>query len=101
MNFPKLDGIRKWIGEDLLSSIEADRSAMGEAKRMRKLGTTQRIWLFLNVSSQSASRSLHEIIKMALADLDVQSRVSVAAFCKARTRFSPTPFASYLGTPFC
>ena len=93
----EFDYIQKWIGEKLITEIDQKRKENGEVKRKRKLGTIELIWLFLNVALYSASMSLHEIIALAAADLDQDWKVSVPAFCKARMRFSPQAFLSYLG----
>ena len=91
MNKLKLDNIQKWIGAELVNKINKTRIKSGEVVRQRKLGTTEILWLFLNVALYSATINLHEIIKLAIADLNLNQQwtVSVSAFCQARMRFSP------------
>ena len=89
MNKLKLDNIQKWIGTELVDKINKARMKSGEVVRQRKLGTTEILWLFLNVGLYSATVNLHEIIKLAIADLNQQWTVSTPAFCQARMRFSP------------
>lgn len=91
MNKLNLDNIHRWIGTELVNKINKARIKNGEIVRQRKLGTTEILWLSLNVALYSASTSLHEIIKVGIAELNLNQQwtVSVPAFCKARMRFSP------------
>lgn len=91
MKPPSLHGLAEWIGADLLEQIDARRRQAGEIKRTRKLGTTELIWLMLAVSLDTGRSGLHEILRLATAELDIDWDVSVAAFCKARKRFFPPP----------
>jgi len=77
-----LDNIHKWIGEEVINEIDKSRRKKGEIIRQRKLGTVETIWLFLNVALYSATMSLHEIIKLAITDLNLDYKwtVSVPAF---------------------
>jgi hypothetical protein len=89
MNQPNLAGLAAWIGEDLLTWIGEQRRDRGEVKRHRCLGTTEMLWLMLAVALDTGRTGLHEILRLATARLDLRWRVSTAAFCKARGRFSP------------
>ncbi len=95
-----LENIKNWIGKEAISKINTKRIENGEIKRQRKLDTTELLWLFLNVALYSATMSLHEIIKLAITDLNLDYKwtVSVPAFCKARMRFSPPPLVCDMGT---
>ena len=88
---PKLElpNIAQWIDVALISSLEQRRQKNKEWRRRRKLGTLQTLWLMLAVSLDAQRSSLHEILALAVAQLDIQWSVSVAAFCKARSHFSP------------
>ncbi len=79
------------VRAELVNKINKTRIKSGEVVRQRKLGTTEILWLFLNVALYSATINLHEIIKLAIADLNLNQQwtVSVPAFCQARMRFSP------------
>ena len=46
----------------------------------------------LAVSLDTHRSSLYEILRLATGHLDIQWSISVAAFCKARARFSPGGF---------
>ena len=67
MKRPSLSGIAEWIGSDLLESLDARRRRNGEVQRMRKLGTTEMIWLMLAVSLGTGKKGLNEILRMAAA----------------------------------
>jgi hypothetical protein len=88
---PKLElqNIAQWIDVALISSLEQRRQKNKEWRRRRKLGTLQTLWLMLAVSLDAQRSSLHEILALAVAQLDIQWSVSVAGFCKARSHFSP------------
>ena len=94
-----LENVQSWIGNDLISKIKTARIQDGEVKRQRKLGTTEILWMFLQVALYSATMNLHEIIKLAIAEITSGHKwsVSVSAFCKARIAFSPTAFVWNLG----
>ena len=92
-----LDTFNKWIGDDLIATIHNQRIEHGEIKRKRKLGTSELLWVFLTIALYSSTKSLHEIIKLALTDLNKNWRISVWGFCKARLRFSPQTSVSDLG----
>ncbi len=96
-----LQSVQRWIGNDLIVKIKTARIQNGEIQRQRKLGTTELLWMFLQVALYSTTMNLHEIIKWAIADLNSEHKwsVSVAAFCKARIIFSPTAFVCHLGAP--
>jgi len=100
MNKLKLDNIQQWIGTELIEKINIRRKKSGEIARKRKLGTTEVFWLFLNVALYSATINLHGIIKLAIADLNLNQKwtVSVPAFCQARMRFSPQAPLCNMGT---
>ena len=95
MKRPSLNGIKDWIGADLMESLDARRRRSGEVQRMRKLGTTEMIWLMLAVSLGTGKSGLHEILRMAAAEMGMDWEVSVAAFCKARKFFSPPASAFF------
>jgi hypothetical protein len=89
MEWVALPGLVQWVDRELLAWIERKRRHSGEVKRTRKLGTTELLWLMLAVALDTGSNGLHEILRLATADLAVSWAVSTAAFCKARKRFSP------------
>ncbi len=100
MKQPNLENLQEWIGKDVISKINTKRIENGGIKRRRKLGTNEMLWIFLQVALYSATINLHEIIKLAIADLNLECKwsVSVPAFCKARMLFSPPAFVCDLGT---
>lgn len=98
MKRPSLSGIAEWIGTDLLESVNARRRQNGEVQRMRKLGTTEMIWLMLAVSLDTGKNGLHEILRLATAEMGINWDVSVAAFCKARKFFFPQTSAFFTWT---
>ncbi len=89
MKWLPLPGLVDWMDEDLLRKIEQKRREDGEVRRTRKLGTVELLWLMLAVSLDTGKNGLHDILRLATANLDINWRVSTAAFCKARMRFSP------------
>ena len=93
MKWLSLTGIIDWIDADLLAWIDTKRKQSGEVKRERKLGTVELLWLMLAVSLDTGKNGLHEILRLATADLGINWHVSAAGFCKARKRFSPPAFA--------
>ena len=101
MNKPDLSSLIQWIGTELIETIDKERRNRKEIIRDRKLGTIQVLWLFLAVAINSGKRNLDEIVQQAVNDLGVQWTLTVAAFCKARARFSPPIFANHLWKPSC
>jgi hypothetical protein len=85
----ELPQIAKWIDTALVDLLEQRRREKREWQRHRKLGTLQTLWLMLAVSMDTQRSSLHEILCLATAQLNIQWSISVAAFCKARAHFSP------------
>lgn len=86
---PDLGLIAKWLNPVIIEELDKKRHQREEWWRYRKLGTLETIWLMLAVSLDTGRSSLHEIIRLATGELNIQWSVSVAAFCKARSRFSP------------
>ena len=93
MKWLSLTGIVDWSDADLLAWIERKRRQSGEVKRMRKLGTVELLWLMLAVALDTGRNGLHEILRLATADLGINWDVTTGGFCKARKRFSPPTFA--------
>ena len=89
---PDLRQIANWFDPDLIHILDQRRYNNKEWRRRRKLGTLQTLWLMLAVSLDTQRSSLHEILSLATAQLNIQWSVSVAAFCKARNHFSPRRF---------
>lgn len=89
MSRPELTQIAHWIDITLVALLEQRRREKKEWHRHRKLGTLQTLWLMLAVSMDTQRSSLHEILSLATAQLNIQWSISVAAFCKARAHFSP------------
>ena len=89
MSRPELPHIARWIDSALVALLEQRRWEKKEWRRRRKLGTLQTLWLMLAVSLDTQRASLHEILSLATAQLNIPWSISVAAFCKARTHFSP------------
>jgi len=86
---PDLNLVAKWLDQDIVEALDKKRRSMKEWRRNRKLGTLATLWLMLAVSLDTARSSLHEILRLATGDLNIIWSVSVPAFCKARSRFSP------------
>lgn len=84
-----LVGFEEWMDAEVLARIAMSRQIGGEVKRERKVGTVELLWLMLAVTLDTGRASLHEILRLATADLPGGWTVSVAGFCKARKRFSP------------
>lgn len=97
MSRPDLGGLLQWLGPDLLGELDRRRRRRQEYHRQRKLATAETLWLMLAVSLETARHSLHEILELALFDLDLAWSVSVPAFCQARRRFSPPESALAAG----
>ena len=89
MKLPDLRMLAHWLDPALVATLETRRRLKKEWHRRRKLATLQTLWLMLAVSLDTQRSSLHEILRLATGQLDFQFSVSVAAFCKARARFSP------------
>jgi len=89
MTKPDLRMFAQWLDPILVAMLESRRRANNEWRRRRKLATLETLWLMLAVSLDTKRDSLHEILRLATAELGIQWSVSVAAFCKARARFSP------------
>ena len=89
MKQPDLQMLANWLDPALVATLETRRRLKKEWHRRRKLATLQTLWLMLAVSLDTQRSSLHEILRLATGQLDIQWSVSVAAFCKARARFSP------------
>ena len=86
---PDLHLIAKWLDPAVVEALDKKRHLKEEWRRNRKLGTLATLWLMLAVSLDTARSCLHEILRLATGDLDIRWSVSVPAFCKARSRFSP------------
>ena len=86
---PDLHLIAKWLDPAVVEALNNRRLLRKEWRRNRKLGTLETLWLMLAVSLDTARSSLHEILRLATGELDIKWSVSVPAFCKARSRFSP------------
>lgn len=93
MKRPQLPGLEEWIDMKLVEQVDQRRRHDGEIRRNRKLGTTQMIWLFIAVALNTRANSLHEILRLAAADLKSGWSVTPSAFCRARGRFSPAAAA--------
>ena len=89
MTRPDLRMLAQWLDPVLVAMLEDRRRLSGEWRRRRKLATLQTLWLMFAVCLDTQRASLYEIIRLATAQLGIQWSVSVAAFCKARSRFSP------------
>jgi hypothetical protein len=86
---PDLSLLAKWLTPDIVEALDKKRRLRKEWRRNRKLGTLETLWLMLAVSLDTARSSLHEILRLSIGELDIKWSVSVPAFCKARSRFSP------------
>lgn len=91
----ELTRLQEWIGESLLDRVDDYRRRSGDLKRERKLGTIELICLFVGLSLNCRMKSLHELLRMIGLELELGVDVSVAAFCKARHRFSPQASSLY------
>jgi hypothetical protein len=89
MTKPDLRLLAKWLDPAIIEALDRKRRLRKEWRRNRKLGTLETLWLMLAVSLDTARSSLHEILRLATGELDMEWSVSVPAFCKARSRFSP------------
>jgi hypothetical protein len=86
---PDLRLLARWLDPVIVEALDKRRNLKNEWRRNRKLGTLETLWLMLAVSLDTARSSLHEILRLATGDLNMRWSVSVPAFCKARSRFSP------------
>lgn len=89
MKKPDLQMLAQWLDSALVEALETRRQLKKEWHRRRKLATLQTLWLMLAVSLDTQRSSLHDILRLATGQLGIQFSVSLAAFCKARARFSP------------
>jgi hypothetical protein len=89
MNKPDLRLLAQWLEPTLVAALETRRRMKNEWHRHRKLSTLETLWLMLAVSLDTQPSSLFEILRLATGQLDIHWSISVAAFCKARARFSP------------
>jgi hypothetical protein len=86
---PNLQMLTQWLDPILVAMLESRRRLNHECRRHRKLATLQTLWFMLAVSLDTQRTGLYEILRSATAQLGIQWSISVAAFCKARARFSP------------
>jgi hypothetical protein len=86
---PDLRLLANWLDPALVAVLESRRRLKNEWHRYRKLATLETLWLMLAVSLDTHRSSLYEILRLATGELGVPWSISVAAFCKARARFSP------------
>jgi hypothetical protein len=86
---PDLQLLAQWLDPSLVSVLEGRRRLKKEWHRRRKLATLETLWLMLAVSLETHRSSLYEILRLATGQLGIRGSISVAAFCKARARFSP------------
>ena len=86
---PDLRLLTQWLDPALVSGLEGRRCVKKEWHRRRKLATLETLWLMLAVSLDTHRSSLYEILRLATGELAIRWSISVAAFCKARARFSP------------
>ncbi len=89
MSKPDLRLLTQWLDPALVSGLEDRRYLKNEWVRHRKLATLETLWLMLAVSLDTHRSGLHEILRLATGQLGIPWSISVAAFCKARSRFSP------------
>jgi hypothetical protein len=89
MTQPDLQLLAQWLDPTLVAAVEDRRRFNKEWHRRRKLATLQTLWLMLAVSLDTHRSSLFEILRLATGQLGIKWSISVAAFCKARSHFSP------------
>ncbi len=82
----------QWLDPALVSRLEDRRYLKNEWVRHRKLATLETLWQMLAVSLDTHRSGLHDILRLATGQLGIPWSISVAAFCKARARFSPGGF---------
>ena len=90
MKKPDLSMLAQWIEPSLLVTLDDRRYSKNEWHRRRKLSTLETLWLMLAVSLDTQRSNLFEILHLATGQLNISWSISVPAFCKARSRFSPT-----------
>jgi hypothetical protein len=86
---PDLQLLSQWLDPSLVAAVEERRRLKKEWHRRRKLATLHTLWLMLAVSLDTHRSSLFEILRLATGQLGIKWSISVAAFCKARSHFSP------------
>ncbi len=86
---PDLCLLAQWLEPGIVAALDKRRKSKREWRRTRKLGTLETLWLMLADSLDTHRASLHEILRLAIGEINMGWSVSVAAFCKARARFSP------------
>lgn len=86
---PDLQLLTQWLDPIIVTMLEDRRRINNEWCRHRKLATLETLWLMLAVSLDTKRTGLYEILRSATAQLGIEWSISVAAFCKARARFSP------------
>jgi hypothetical protein len=101
---PDLRMLAQWLDPILMEMLASRRRLKNEWHRQRKLATLETLWLMLAVSLDTQRAGLYEILRLATAQLGIPWSVSVAAFCKARARFSPgcsclVPWTTGIKTP--
>ncbi len=89
MTKPDLRILTQWIDPIIVTMLEDRRRLNNEWHRRRKLATLETLWLMLAVSLDTHRSGLYEILRLATAQLGIRWSISVAAFCRARARFSP------------
>jgi len=89
MTQPDLQLLAQWLDPTLVAAVEDRRRLKKEWHRRRKLATLQTLWLMLAVSLNTHRSSLFEILRLTTGQLGIKWSISVAAFCKARSHFSP------------
>lgn len=89
-----LSYLEKTLGEDICNKIDNERKKHGEIKRERKFTTMNIMLLCLGTALSSGKGGLHDILRRIITDTGMNWDISVAAFCKARLRFSPELFFS-------
>ena len=92
MQKPDLELLAQWLDPALMIMLDGKRRLKNEWRRRRKLATLEMLWLMLAVSLDTHRSSLYKILRLATGHLDIKWSISVAAFCKARARFSPGGF---------
>lgn len=86
---PNLEMIADWLDSTFITLLDERRRQAKEWRRHRKLGTLETLWLMLAVSLDTHRLNLYEILRLTTGKLHIRWTISVAAFCKARSHFSP------------
>ena len=89
MTKPDLRLLTQWLDPIIVMMLEDRRRLNNEWHRRCKLATLETLWLMLAVSLDTHRSGLSEILRLATAELGIRWSFSVAAFCRARARFSP------------